>query len=146
MNTRKTLGIILGIAAISATILPVARADEADQATRITISQPIQIPGKVLPAGTYWFVLLGHGENLNVVEILDSDRSKLIALVQAETAERREPSDKTVLTLAERPSDEPEALLTWFYPGRMFGHEFVYPKREQKQLAQCKQDSVTVGD
>jgi hypothetical protein len=73
MNTRKTLGIILGIAAISVTILPVARADEADQATRITVSQPIQIPGKVLPAGTYWFVLLDHGDNLNVVEILDSD-------------------------------------------------------------------------
>ena len=146
MNTRKTLGIILGIAAISVTILPVARADEADQATRITVSQPIQIPGKVLPAGTYWFVLLDHGDNLNVVEILDSDRSKVIAIVPTLTAERGEPIGKTVLTLAERPSDEPEALLTWFYPGRTVGHEFVYPKREQKQLAQYKQDSVTVGD
>jgi len=146
MNTRKTLGVILGIAAISVTILPVARADEADQATRITVSQPIQIPGKVLPAGTYWFVLLDHGDNLNVVEILDSDRSKVIAIVQTLTAERGEPIGKTVLTLAERPSDEPEALLTWFYPGRTVGHEFVYPKREQKQLAQYKQDSVTVGD
>jgi len=146
MNTRKTLGIILGIAAISVTILPVARADEADQATRITVSQPIQIPGKVLPAGTYWFVLLDHGDNLNVVEVLDSDRSKVIAIVPTLTAERGEPIGKTVLTLAERPSDEPEALLTWFYPGRTVGHEFVYPKREQKQLAQYKQDSVTVGD
>jgi hypothetical protein len=146
MNTRKTLGIILGIAAISVTILPVARADEADQATRITVSQPIQIPGKVLPAGTYWFVLLDHGDNLNVVEVLDSDRSKVISIVQTLTAERGEPIDKTVLTLAERPSDEPKALLAWFYPGRTVGHEFVYPKREQKQLAQYKQDSVTVGD
>jgi Protein of unknown function (DUF2911) len=146
MNTRKTLGIILGIAAISVTILPVARADEADQATRITVSQPIQIPGKVLPAGTYWFVLLDHGDNLNVVEVLDSDRSKVIAIVPTLTAERGEPIGKTVLTLAERPSDEPEALLTWFYPGRTVGHEFVYPKREQKQLAQYKQDSVTVED
>jgi hypothetical protein len=146
MNTRKTLGIILGIAAISVTILPVARADEADQATRITVSQPIQIPGKVLPAGTYWFVLLDHGDNLNVVEVLDSDRSKVISIVQTLTAERGEPIDKTVLTLAERPSDEPIALLAWFYPGRTVGHEFVYPKREQKQLAQYKQDSVTVGD
>jgi hypothetical protein len=70
----------------------------------------------------------------------------VIAIVPTLTAERGEPIGKTVLTLAERPSDEPEALLTWFYPGRTVGHEFVYPKREQKQLAQYKQDSVTVED
>jgi hypothetical protein len=76
-------------------------------------------------------VLLDQGENLNVVEILDSDRTKPIAIVPTVTTERGKPSDKAVFTLAERPSNEPEALLTWFYPGRTDGHEFVYSKREQ---------------
>jgi hypothetical protein len=117
MNRRKTFVVILGVVSAFLTILPISRADEADQATRITLNQPVQIPGQVLSAGTYWFVLLDQGENLNVVEILDSDRTKPIAIVPTVTTERGKPSDKAVFTLAERPSNEPEALLTWFYPG-----------------------------
>ncbi len=38
-------------------VLPAARADESDQATKVTFDQPVQVPGRVLPAGTYGFVL-----------------------------------------------------------------------------------------
>ena len=31
----------------------IARADETDQAIRVTFSGPVQIPHQVLPAGTY---------------------------------------------------------------------------------------------
>ena len=47
-----------------------AYADESDQATTITFSQPIQIPGQVLPAGTYLFKL-ASGDDLNVVQIFN---------------------------------------------------------------------------
>jgi hypothetical protein len=33
-------------------LLPAARADQSNQATKVTLSQPVQIPGPVLPAGT----------------------------------------------------------------------------------------------
>jgi hypothetical protein len=35
--------------------VPKSRADEWDKMTIVTVSQPIQVPGKVLPAGTYVF-------------------------------------------------------------------------------------------
>jgi hypothetical protein len=38
-------------------VLPAARADQSNQDTKVTFSQPVQIPGRVLPAGTYWFEL-----------------------------------------------------------------------------------------
>ena len=38
-------------------VLPAARADQANQATKVTFNQAVQIPGRVLPAGTYWFTL-----------------------------------------------------------------------------------------
>jgi hypothetical protein len=56
MKTQKTF-ITLGLVLASVIMLPAARANEYDQATKLTFNQSIQIPGRVLPAGTYWFVL-----------------------------------------------------------------------------------------
>jgi hypothetical protein len=36
-------------------VLPAARASEFDQETVVTFSQPVQLAGHVLPAGTYLF-------------------------------------------------------------------------------------------
>jgi hypothetical protein len=40
-----------------------------------------------------------------------------------------------VVTFRERPAGQPEALRAWFYPGRNWGEEFVYPKAKAIQLA-----------
>src|SRR2546430_13830206 len=53
-----------------------ARADQFDQLMIITFSGPVQIPGEVLPAGTYQFKLAGPRGDRNVVEILSGDWSK----------------------------------------------------------------------
>jgi hypothetical protein len=59
-----------------------AHADEFDQATTITFSEPIQIPGQVLPAGTYLFKLADGDSNQNIVQIFNADRTVLYATVQ----------------------------------------------------------------
>jgi hypothetical protein len=56
MNIRKML-FIAGLMVAFTILLPVVHADDWNQATRVTFSQPVQIPGHVLPAGTYWFQL-----------------------------------------------------------------------------------------
>ncbi len=142
MNTRKAIS-ILGLLLAFAIILPVARASESDQATKLTFSQSVHIPGRVLPAGTYWFVLADTSiGSRNLIHIFNSDRSTLYATVSAITAERAQPSDNTTITFAERQSTQPSAIVTWFYPGRQSGHEFVYPKSEQQELAQAKHQTV----
>ena len=40
-----------------------------------------------------------------------------------------------MVTFRERPAGEPEALRAWFYPGKRWGEEFVYPKARAIQLA-----------
>jgi hypothetical protein len=40
-----------------------------------------------------------------------------------------------VITFRERPAGQPEALRAWFYPGRNWGDEFVYPKAVALELA-----------
>jgi len=142
MKTRKTIS-FLGLLLAFAIILPAARADEYDQASQLTFSQPVQIPGRVLPAGTYWFVLADTSiANRNIIHIFNSDRSTLYATVSTITAERAQSSDHTALTFAERDSTQPSAILDWFYPGRKTGHEFLYAAQDENELASAKHQTV----
>ena len=51
-------------------------------------------------------------------------------------------TDKTVLTFRETPAGEPDALRAWFYPGRNWGEEFVYPKAKAVELAKVTNTPV----
>jgi hypothetical protein len=127
-------------------VLPSARADQSDQATKVTFSRPVQLPGRILPAGTYWFILPQNVTDHNQVRIYNADRTTFYGTVITINAERLHPTEHTVFTLAERSSEQPEAIVKWFYPGETTGHEFLYPKQVEKELAKDKQDTVDAGD
>jgi hypothetical protein len=120
-----------------------AHADETDESRKITFSAPIQIPGRVLPAGTYVFQQ-ADSDDLNQVRIYNADQSVLYATLQTVAAERMEPTGHTTITLAEPESGTP-VLVKWFYPGRLTGHEFVYPKGQEEEIAQARQE-VLLGN
>jgi hypothetical protein len=141
MNNRKTF-ITLGLLLAFAIILPVARADESNQATEFTFSQPVQIPGRVLPAGTYWFVLVDNPASRNIVRVFNSDRSMVYATIFTISIESPKTTDNTAITFAEREPMQPETILSWFYPGRASGHQFVYSTKEEQELAQVKHHTV----
>jgi hypothetical protein len=141
MNIQKKLMILATMLAFLV-ILPVARASEEDQATKLTFSKAVQIPGRVLPAGTYWFILADNNGTRNIVQVFNSDRSTLYATILTNNAERSKSTDNTALTFADRGSMQPETIMTWFYPGYTSGHEFVYSKREEQELAQLKHHTV----
>ena len=122
-----------------------AHADESDQATTITFSQPIQIPGQVLPAGTYLFKLADSNSNQNIVQVFNADGTVLYATLQTIATERQEPTGHTMVALAEQGAGQPDALLKWFYPGRETGNEFVYPTQKEKELAQDKQLTIVAN-
>jgi hypothetical protein len=142
MNTRKAF-ITLGLVLASLIMLPVAHADEWDQASQLTFSQSVQIPGRVLPAGTYWFVLADTVDR-NIIKVFNSDRSTLYATVLAVTAERLHRTDNTTITFTERESMQPQTIVSWFYPGHSIGHQFVYSNRENQELARVKHQTVIV--
>ena len=141
MNTKKML-ITLGLALAFLTILPVARADEWNQASRLTFNQSVQIPGRVLPAGTYWFILADTVSDRNVVQIFNSDRSTLYATILTISTDRPAPTEHTAITFAERQSMPANAIVTWFYPGFTSGREFVYSKSEKQELARAKHQTI----
>ena len=120
-------------------------ADESNQATTMTFSAPVELPGHVLPAGTYLFKLADSDSDRNVVEIFNSDGTKLYATLPTNPTERLEPDGDPTITLAEQGTDTPEAILKWFYPGALTGHEFMYPRHEERQLAHDQQQTIAVN-
>jgi hypothetical protein len=121
-----------------------AHADEFNQQTTITFSAPVQIPGHVLPAGTYLFQLADPDDDQNLVRIFSADHRVLYATLQTVSADRREPTGETAITLVES-EGQPEMLVKWFYPGRLAGHEFVYSKQQEQEIAHAQQETVVAG-
>jgi hypothetical protein len=136
MNIVKSVFCLLALTLFSATLLPSARADTWNKRTVVTFSQAVEVPGRVLPAGTYTFKLLDSLSDRNIVQIFNADGSQIITTILAINNYRLEPTGETVMKFSERPGDSPEALRAWFYPGDAFGQEFVYPKVRAIQLAQ----------
>jgi len=136
MKTRNAIFAGLCLVFISLLVVPGAlMADEASQSTKVSFNEPFEVPGHVLQGGTYWFTLMDSSSDRNIIQIWNEDRSQLLATILAVSDYRLRPTGKTVINFDERPSNEPEAVQAWFYPGENFGHEFVYPKERASTLA-----------
>jgi hypothetical protein len=141
MNTKKAF-ITLGLLLAFGVTVPSVRADENDQATKLTFNQPVQIPGHVLPAGTYWFMLTNTQFSRNVVEICNSKRSTVIATVLTVDTQSATIPDQTAFTFAAREPMQPQTIVSWFYPGEPTGHQFIYSTKEEPELAPVKHYTI----
>jgi hypothetical protein len=146
MKFHRTLAVFFGLLFLYAASCTNARADAWDKTTKVTFSEPVQVPGTDLPAGTYIFRLADNQSYRHIVQIFNEDRSKLMATIIAIPNYRLEPTDKPVLTFDERPADQPVALQAWFYPGDNVGQEFAYPKRQAEMLSRLNHREVPTDD
>jgi hypothetical protein len=145
MSTRSFFGIALGIIISCATMIQGAKADEWNQQTKVTFNQPVEVPGRTLQAGTYWFVLANSDSDRDIVQIFSEDWSTVYATVATVPSELFNPPDDTLLSFAEDKANGMPALVKWFYPGETTGHEFEYPKSKESTLAQSKRETILVG-
>lgn len=128
---------LLGIA-----LAPSSRADEWNKLTTMTVNEPIQVPNKVLPPGTYVIKLLDSPSDRHIVQIFDKDQKHLQTTILAIPNYRIQPTGKTTFTFWETPPGQPKALRAWFYPGDNFGQEFAYPKSAATQIAAVAHEPV----
>ena len=148
MKLSRALPTMFCLALMGATFSPTAKADEFNRKTVITFSGPVQIPAVhqpgfgVLPAGTYVFKIVNSQSDRHIVQIFSKDELTVYATILAIPNLRMKATDKTVITFRERPAGEPEALRAWFYPGRTWGEEFVYPKAQAIELAKSTNTTV----
>jgi hypothetical protein len=142
MKSAKAILCLLAASLLGSVAVPSAHADEWNKKTIITFSQSVEVPGKILPAGTYMFRLLDSPSDRHIVQIFNEDGTQIIATILAINNYRLKPTGDTVMKFSERAGDSPEALRAWFYPGDNFGQEFVYPKVRAIQLALTTKEVV----
>lgn len=142
MKFTRIVSFVFCLLAAFAFVLPKATADDWNKTTKVTFSGPVEVPGAVLPAGEYTFVLMDSPSDRHIVQIWNADKTKMFATILAINNYRLTPTGETVLTFDERPRDMPAALHAWFYPGDNFGQEFVYPKNRAFELAKANQTAV----
>jgi len=146
MKIIKAVLAVLALTMVSAICASGVHADQWDKKTTITFSQPVEIPGQVLPAGTYMFKIANSPTDRHIVEIYNADGSQIIATVLAINDWRIKPTGDTVVKFAERSGDNPEAVKAWFYPGDNFGQEFVYPRKRALELAAASKEPIPMMD
>ena len=135
------LYIVIGLVIAFALFLELtAHADATNELTTITFSAPVQIPGQVLPTGTYIFEQEDPADSQNLVRIFSADRSVLYATLQTVPTDRVQAGDTTIV-LAKPEDGATEMLVKWFYPGTLTGHEFVYSRQQEKGIANAVQDT-----
>jgi hypothetical protein len=139
---KHSLLAVASLGLLGLAFAPSAPADDWNKKTVVTVSEPIQVPNQVLPAGTYVMKLLDSPSDRHIVQIFNADESHLFTTILAIPNYRLQPTGKTVITFWETPPGQPKALRAWFYPGDNFGQEFAYPKSAAAQIAAVSHQSV----
>ncbi len=125
--------VLVTIGLLGATFAPGARADQWNKKTIVTFNDAVEIPGQVLPAGTYVFRLADSISNRHIVQIWNADEDQVLATIMTIPNTRFETPDDSLFQFDERPGDSPQALKVWFYPGNNTGEEFIYSRYSYRQ-------------
>jgi len=128
MQTLRVVVFVVCTLLFCAILAPGARADQWNKKTIVTFSDAVEIPGQVLPAGTYVFRLADSSTDRHIVQIWNADETQILATTITIPNTRFEPPDKSIFEFEERAGDSPMALKVWFYPGDTTGHEFIYSR------------------
>jgi len=123
-----------------------ARADENDKLTYLTFSQPIQLPGKTLPAGRYRFQLADTQESRRVIKVQSDDGKKQLAMLLTIPNQLRDVPKDPVVLFKETAQGQPDAVKSFNYPGERIGYEFIYSKKQAMVIAHETHQPVLAKD
>jgi hypothetical protein len=143
---EKFVVVALCVGVIWALSAPPAAGDDWDKKTTITVNQPFEVGGKVLPAGTYVLKVLDLAAHRTVVRVFGTDETTIYATVIGIRDFRLRPTDEGAVTFYESEPARPRALHAWFYPSYQSGIEFVYRKARAVEIAKVAQEHVIAID
>jgi hypothetical protein len=122
---------------------PVAVADNWDKKTIVTFVQDVEIPGQVLPAGTYVFKLLRSNSDRSVVQVWTAREKQLLATLITVGDSYPNPSGDPYVVLDMTGTEEgyPPAVVSWFFAGSDEGRDFIYQGYSTTRIVEDQSDS-----
>ncbi|HTQ95657.1 MAG TPA: hypothetical protein VMH89_02565 [Candidatus Acidoferrum sp.] len=129
MKKQVILPIALATLFVVLCLCPSVNADEWNKKTKVTFDTDVEIPGQVLPAGTYVFKLFSSTSDRYIVQVWTRDEMQLLATLVTVGDSYPNPSGKAYFLLDNSPTEEgyPPALISWYFAGSDDGREFIYP-------------------
>jgi hypothetical protein len=149
LSFKVRLAVAIGGLALALIALapPAAQGDDWNLKTIFSVSQPFAVPGKVLEPNTkYVLRLLDLSSTRNVVQIFNEDQSELITTFMAASDYRLDPADTTLFEFIETDAGYPKPIRSWFYPGRLNGLEFLYPKDQAMDIVRHTREGVLTAE
>jgi LPXTG-motif cell wall-anchored protein len=140
MKVSRVFSLLLG-AALLCVAAPRLRADDLTWKTTLHLTEPTEIPTKVLAPGDYIVKVINTKETRSIVQFLTPD-DKVVATVLGVPNYRVKSAENTEFVYFQRIEGNPIALKSWVYPGNNFGIEFAYPKQEAMVLAEKFREPV----
>lgn len=115
--------VLLGVLATSAT----GAIADTRRTTYFTFSRSVQMPGVVLPAGTYIFEVANPNSDGDIVRVLSRDRSKVHLMKFTRFVYRPMSGNlKATISLGESAAGSPPAVKAWYPQDEARGREFIY--------------------
>jgi hypothetical protein len=128
MLVRRIVHTLCGVAllAVLATSSTGAFTDSR-RTTYFTFSGSVQLPGVVLPAGTYIFEVANHESQGDIVRVLSRDRRKVHLMKFTRFVYRPLTGNlKATISLGESPAGTPPPVTAWYPETESRGREFIY--------------------
>jgi len=145
MRTFRAVLVVFALALLGAAFVAPTGANQlqnVSKKTTVTTTRPLEVPGQVLPAGTYVFKVMDIVGTRNIMQITNADETKVLATIIAVPDLRLKPGEHSVVEYKEVAAGQPNALRAWFYTGEKSGLEFVYPKQRAVEIAAATHEIV----
>jgi len=116
MRKQNIIPLVLAGMLLTLSLGSGAKADDWNKKTVVTFEQDVEIPGWVLPAGTYVFKLLNSSSSRLIVQVWDQDEMHLITTLMTVGDSYPNPAGHSYFVLDTSQTDEgfPPAVVSWF--------------------------------
>ena len=107
-------------------IASTAKAESPMDRAVVTFDRPVEVPGRVLPPGSYVFKSIGNDE---LVQVFSADQKHLFATVTVVPQDRpaNDTDNQCHVDLGKVRADAPQEVEGFFLSGRATGFQFIYP-------------------
>jgi hypothetical protein len=137
-------GLLLGTICLAAAsvVSPTTRADDSGRQATVTIQSPEQVPGSVLPAGTYVFKQTGMQSGWFIVQIYNNDGSALVTTVLAYPNPKVASNGLNFVTYPANGSGSIPAMEGVVFAGDSTVEQFAYPKTAADQIGEANHTRI----